>query len=182
MLDGRTRYWEYRNPHQMDEDSAREWVFVAHGALAAGLPAEIRRELYGDVQMWGPAAEDVAVLLAALNRVLPPAYYKACGEVGALLMTLADGVTAGGMVLRDEVAHMLQTSRLEWTLEIFCPAMHSKDWEVYQGVSIVLWMLNGQYLFSADDVAGEGALVDQVNTILVTLGLSELQGVFVGCR
>lgn len=53
-------------------------------------------------------------------------------------------------------------------------------WEFEQGVAVVLWILNGAYMFTAEDTAGEGTLVGMVNGILTGLGLLALAGSFAG--
>ena len=177
MLDECVRGWRFQN--WSDDVEAQEWVQLAFGGEAAALPSELRAHLYGDVQVWGPAGEQVVAFLAALNRVMPAAPSEDGGAIGDSLSVLAKCVTAGGMRLREWVANVRRTNRLHAALKVACPSLRSKPLEVFQGVWVVVWMLNGQFMFTAEEVAGEAKLVQRVNRILFGLGLPALGGAFV---
>lgn len=178
MLDVRTRGWRFQNV--ADDAEAREWVQLAFGDEAAALPPELRAHVYGDVQVWGPAGEQVVAFLAALNSVLLTAPSEDGGDVGVPLRALAAGVTAGGMGLREWVTNVRRTTHLQSALKVACSSLKSKPLGVFQGAWVVVWMLNGQFMFTAEEVAGEAKLVRRVNGILTGLGLPELGGVFAG--
>lgn len=181
MIDGSVQGWRFRNPDQAVDAEMQEWVRLAFGETAAALPSELRESLYSEVQMWGPAVEEVFAFLVELDAALSAGSDEGKALQDAL-MVLPEGVTAGGVVLGvDGVAGMLLTSRLEWFLELMCFALQDKRiWELYQGVTVVLWVLNGAYMFTAAEAAGEGRLVRMVNGILDGLGLPALQGSFAG--
>ena len=160
------RGWSFRATN--DEVTAAEWVRLAYGEEAAskvlGLSKELRESLYGDVLRWGPAGDQIVVFLHSVNDFLMPNQHSV---LEALLNDLSE--TAG-----DKYGRVV--GFLSFTLV-------DKPYSVYDGISVVMRFLDGQYQFTAEEAAeavSDGDVVRSVERIFDWLGLPALGGVFVG--
>lgn len=159
------RGWKFRADN--DEVTAAQWLRLAYGDEAAsqvmGLSRELRESLYPDVLRWGPAGEQIAAFVAAVNDVLVKRLTPGRSWASLAKLSGVAGVKYGRVV--GFLGHRLG--------EVPYP--------VYDGVSVVMRFLDGQYQFTAEDVAAADAeTVQLVNKILNDLGLPALGGVFVG--
>lgn len=158
------RGWKFRADN--DEVTAAQWLRLAYGDEAAfqvmGLSRELRGSLYPDVLRWGPAGDQIAAFVAAVNDVLMKRLHP--GKSSALLTELS-GVAG---VKHGRVVGFLGRR------------LGEVPYPVYDGVSVVMRFLDGQYQFTAEDAAADADTVQLVNKILDGLGLPALGGVFVG--
>lgn len=163
LVESARKTWKFRKTS--DEATAREWVRLKFGEEAAsnvmGLSQELRDSLYGDVLHWGPAGDEIAAFVVAVNAALVDGW---AGRLDSRLTGLAGsfGNKYGSVV------------------GFIGRGLVGKPYSVYDGVTVVMAVLNGQYVFMAEDVAGEGELVGQVNAVLEILRLPALSGVFAG--
>lgn len=158
------RGWKFRATN--DEITAAEWLRLAYGVEAAsqmmGLSKELRESLYGDVLKWGPAGDQIAAFVAVVNDVL---------------VKRIEPIQSSGLLAQlSEVAGVKHGSVVGFLGVRLGEVPHP----IYDGVSVVMKFLNGQYQFTAEETASDGNVVQLVNDILGRLGLPALGGVFVG--
>lgn len=173
--------WERGWVFDPDPDDAllMGWVSAALGedeaARAMSIPADTRAKLYGSELRWGPATEQVEVFLVALSAAVSP-----LGDAKLLdaLTVLSDAETVAEISLRIWIGNTLVYYKLADALYEACPELQGQPWDVLVGVSIVVWMLNLQYLVTPAVATREDALVLHVNDVLALAGCPALDGAF----
>lgn len=169
----------------LDEATEQKWLAVAVGddeaAQAMSLPRELRHSLYGDVLSFGPAANEVTRMLAAVDSAKD-------GKTVAKLFDLLDSL-AWANHLTEPLAGLNAPNRSIWKtaqkdgyddLEqlLITACAENNQGAFYYGTRILGWMLNGQYIFRREDVAMDAAPIRTANQILDILELPHLRGVF----
>lgn len=160
------------------DNTMREWLSLVHGTdeseRVTHLPAEVQHSLYWAMVYYGPAGEEIVGFFTAVEAALKTAepdewLRKALGG-------MSDSFYVGFMV--NDV------TLLEWSVTalpsiqdgVLGSAFTRFGTGVRGGVSIVSWLLTGQYLFSPDVATQNKAYVQQVNEVLEHLHLPALHG------
>lgn len=169
----------------LDDATEQKWLAITLGddeaAQAMTLPRELRHSLYGDVLSFGPAANEVTRMLAAVDSAKE-------GKSVAKLFELLDSL-AWSNHLTEPLSGLNAPTRSVWKTaekdgyadleELLIAACAEKNHGAfYYGARILGWMLNGQYIFRREDVATDAAPIRIANQILDILELPRLHGVF----
>lgn len=167
-----------KNTELLDSRTMSDWLTLVHGKAEADhvmqLPAEVQKSLYWAMVYYGVAGEEVVAFFTAVEAALKTA--ESDEWLRKALGGMSDSFYVGFMV--NDV------TLLEWSVTalpsiqdgVLGSAFTRFDRGVRSGVSIVSWLLTGQYLFSPEVATHNKAYVQQVNEVLEHLHLPALHG------
>lgn len=161
---------------QLSESAVHEWLAMVYGDVEAAeamrLPVSLRNELYSDVLLYGPAAEQIQFFFNAL---------------------LSDPEMQGFNAMGSEAHHELTWNPLyhrltKWVRDENLFSVHNRfsalwgerlrDTVTLGAFKSVCWMLNGQHMLDEQTASFVQLYREDVNFVLKSLGMDKLGGVF----
>lgn len=179
----------------MDATTTAAWLALAYGSDEAEkallLPSELRTSLYSNVLRFGPAGDQVKECVDALTLKTET---QGSPFMLATLNVLRAATSDGRLIKRYYAHKVLSKANFDPADEILF-----KDWvraagysllgielretareamrpyDGIHGATMLLWLLNGQYLFPKGMIAEDSDCIQAGNAILTDLGMPELK-------
>lgn len=149
---------------------------------AIQLPEEVLRNLYGNIFNLGPAGEEIAEVLEAIDDIMQRGAPTLSSKLDSLRRIssspflgpiLVEGFNLSSWLRRNGYTSLVQ--KLIEPSEI--PFVHA---DYQRGIYALLWMLNGQYVFPHEAIDHSSPFIEEANSILRLLELPQLSGSFAG--
>lgn len=177
----------------------QEWLSLVYGddeaARIMTLPAELRRALYGDVILLGPAGEKIMQVLPAVGESFEQG--RGLWDIQSVFAIFNDYVfTVGGVAsspAKQITAFSSLESRWAWSnldneFQIFAEKTTAgiKNLEgirerTIKGMVSLAWMLTAPYVVPANSVIKDSLVITRTNRFLTSLGFPRLGGSFNDC-
>lgn len=147
---------------------------------AIQLPEEVLYSLYGNILRFGPAGEEVAKVLEAIDSMMGRGAPSLSSKLDSLRRVSSTRflapITKDGFNLSSWVFKNGDNSLVE---KLRDPNMSNPIHSDYLlGVYVLCWMLNGQYIFPREAIDHSSPFVEEANSILRMLDFPPLAGSF----
>lgn len=175
---------ESNSRRKLGTATVRRWLSMTldEGEVnrAVQLPEEILYSLYGNILRFGPAGEEVANVLEAIDSMMSRGAPSLSSKLDSLRRVSStrflEPLTKDGFNLSSWIFKNGDNSLVEQLRE---PTMKTPIHTDYMlGVYVLLWMLNGQYVFPREAIDHSSPFIKEANSILRMLDFPPLAGSF----